>query len=299
MEISMAAASLLTQFSDELTALVDAANGFVGQIKSENSRPVSGILWTQDAVVASEQILTDAPEYEVRISGQTLRATLAGRDPGTNVAVLRLQTAIATSLPQPAEAKPGALAIVIGNAGETLSAHLDVIRSVGGAWESMAGSTIDQRIHLAGRIGRDEGGPVLSAAGRLFGMSTRGLRRSSLVIPANTIARAVTTLMEKGGVERGWLGVALRPVALPEILRPAREQRAGMMVMEVSDGSPAAKAGVVAGDIILSAGNLPAIRYGAIARQLGTNSIGKSIALAIARAGAVVNVDVTVEARPA
>ena len=295
----MAAASLLTQFSDELTALVDAAGGFTGHITSENSRPVSGILWTQDAVVTSEQILADAPEYRVRISGQTLRATLAGRDPGTNVAVLRLQTAVTTSLPQPAEAKAGALAVVIGSAGETLSAHLDVIGSAGGAWDSMAGSTIDRRILLSGRVGRDEGGPVLSASGGLFGMSTRGARRSSLVIPASTIARTVTTLIEKGSVERGWLGVALRPVALPESLRPAREQRSGMMVMDASDGSPAGKAGIVAGDIILSAGDLPAIRYGAIARQLGANAIGKNIPLAIARAGAVLNVDVTVEARPA
>lgn len=295
----MAAASLLTQFSDELTALVDAANGFAVQITSENSRPVSGILWTPEAVVTSEQILPDAPEYEVRMSGQTLRATLAGRDPGTNVAVLRLPSAIATSLPQPAEAKAGALAVVIGNTSEGLSAHLDVIRSVGPAWESMAGSTIDCRILLAGRIGRDEGGPVLSASGGLFGMSTRGAGRASLVIPASTIGRAVTTLLEKGGVERGWLGVALRPVALPESLRPARQQRSGMMVMEVSDGGPAAKAGIVAGDIILSAGNSAANRYGAIARQLGANAIGKLVPLAIARAGAVVNVDVTVEARPA
>lgn len=295
----MAATSLLTQFSDELTSLVDSTNGFVGRIQTEKSRPVSGILWTQDAVVTSEQIVADAPEYEVRIAGQTLRATLAGRDPGTNVAVLKLQTAITSSLPQAAEAKPGALAIVVGTGGDGLSAHLDVIRSVGGAWESMAGSTIDRRIRLAGRIGSDEGGPVLSAAGGLFGMSTSGARRISLVIPTSTIARSVTTLLEKGAVERGWLGVALRPVALPESLRPAREQRSGMMVMEVSDGSPAAKAGVVAGDIILSAGNLPAMRYGAIARQIGANSIGKTLALAIARAGTVVNVDVTVEARPA
>ncbi|HEX5279209.1 MAG TPA: S1C family serine protease [Micropepsaceae bacterium] len=295
----MAAASLLTQFSDELTALVDAAGSFAGQIRSESTRPITAILWTQDAVVTSEQILAEAPEYEVRISGQTVRATLAGRDPGTNVAVLRLQTAVTASLPPASDAKSGALAIVIGNGGETLSAHLDIIRSAGGAWESMAGSTIDRRILLAGRIGSDEGGPVLSAGGGLFGMSTRGARRSSLVIPASTIARAVTTLMEKGSVERGWLGVALRPVALPETLRPAREQRSGMMVMDVSDGSPAAKAGVVAGDIILSADNLPAIRYGAIARQLGARAIGKKIALAVARAGAVVTVDVTVEARPA
>jgi S1-C subfamily serine protease len=72
-----------------------------------------------------------------------------------------------------------------------------------------------------------------------------------------------------------------------------------MMVMDVSDGSPAAKAGIVAGDIILSAGNSPAIRYGAVARQLGANAIGKNIPLAVVRAGAVVTIDVTVEARPA
>ena len=295
----MTAASLLSQFSDELTALVDAASGFAAQIQLDSGRAVSGFLWTQNAVVTSEQILPDAAEYQVRISGQTSRATLAGRDPGTNVAVLRLQTAVSSSLPQPAEAKAGALAVVIGSGGDGLSAHLDVIRSAGGAWESMAGSTIDRRIVLGGRIGRDEGGPVLSAAGGLFGMSTRGAGRTSLVIPASTITRSVTTLLEKGSIQRGWLGVALRPVALPETLRPAREQKSGMMVMEVSDGSPAARAGIVAGDIILSAGNLPAIRYGAIARQLGANAIGKSIALAVARAGAVTHVDVTVEARPA
>lgn len=295
----MAATSLLTQFSDELTALADAASGFTAQITSESSRPVSGILWAPEAVVTSEQRLADAPEYEVRISGQALRATLAGRDPGTNVAVLRLQAPATPPLPQTAEAKPGALAIVIGIGGEGLSARLGVVRSVSGPWQSLAGSTIDRRIRLGSPIGSDEGGPVLSAAGGLFGMSTRGVGHTSLVIPVSTISRAVTTLLEKGGVERGWLGVALRPVALPETLRPAREQRAGMMVMDVSDGSPAAKAGIVAGDIILSAGNFPANRYGVIARQLGANAIGKTIPLAIARAGAVTNVDVTVEARPA
>ena len=295
----MATASLLTQFSDELTALVDGAGSFAGQVLAEKSRPVGAILWAADIIVTSEQSLPEASEYEVRISGQTRRATPAGRDPGTNVAVLRLQTSISASLPKAAEARPGALAIVIGNEDVALTARLDVVRSVGGAWESLAGSTIDQRIRLAGRIGGDEGGPVLSAAGGLFGMSTHGARHTSLVIPASTIDRSVTTLIEKGGIERGWLGVALRPVALPEKLRPAGEQRSGMMVMEVSDGSPAAKAGILAGDIILSAGNFPAIRYGAIARQLGTNAIGKTIALAVARAGEVVNVDVTVEARTA
>lgn len=295
----MAAASLLAQFSDELTALADAAKGYVAGIQVANRRPVSGILWSSEAVVTSEQSLPEADEFAVTVAGQALRATPAGRDPSTNVAVLRLQSAITSALPQAADAKAGALAIVMGAGDEGPSVRLDLIRAVGAAWESLAGSTIDRRIRLSGRIGSEEGGPVLSATGTLFGMSTRGMRHASLVIPVSTINRSVMALMEKGSVERGWLGVALRPVALPEALRPERRQRAGLMVMEVSDGSPAAKAGIVAGDIILSAGNLPAVRYGAIARQLGAHAIGKNLTLAIARAGAMKNVDVTVEARPA
>jgi S1-C subfamily serine protease len=180
-----------------------------------------------------------------------------------------------------------------------VAASLALVRAVSGPWHSLAGGTIDARIVLDTRIGSADGGPVLAADGSLIGISTRGAHRQSLVIPASTVDAAVIALLEKGSVARGWLGLALRPVALPESLRPETGQRIGLMVMDVTAGSPGAKSGIVAGDILLSFGGTPITRFGSISRQLGANSIGKAVAITLARAGALVTKETTIEARKA
>ena len=288
----------LVQFSDALSGLAAGARAFLAGIRNPDGRRLSGVLWKANAVVVSEQALPEAPEYEVRIADHVVKAHLAGRDEGTNVAILRLETDITTTLPPPAVPRLGALALVLGAGADGITARLPILRSVGGPWESLAGGTIDHRITLDAPIGNsEEGGPVLAADGAILGISTRGAGRQSLVIPASTIERAVNALLEKGSIERGWLGVALRPVALPETLRPDDSQRVGLMVMDVGADSPAAKAGILAGDILLSAGGVPATRFGKIARQLGPNSIGTKIEIALARAGAIVTSQATIAAR--
>ena len=288
---------ILSQFSDALTALASGARAFTAGVRTESGHHLSGVLWKPNAVVVSEQTLPDSAEYEVRVADQSARAKLAGRDQGTNVAVLRLQQDLPAALPGFAEAKLGALALVLGAAREGVSARLAIVRSIGGAWESVAGGTIDRRIILDTIIRSEEGGPVLAADGNILGISTRGARRQALVIPASTVDRSVDVLLEKGAVERGWLGVALRPVALPESLRPDAGQRVGLMVMEVAGDSPAQKAGIVAGDIVLSAGGIAVSRFGGLTRQLGRNSIGNTIELRVARAGSVVTANVMIESR--
>jgi S1-C subfamily serine protease len=288
----------LVQFSDALSGLAARARGFLAEIRLPDGRLLSGVLWKANAVVVSEQALAEASDYEVRVAGQVVKAFSAGRDEGTNVAILRLERDIATTLPPPAVPRVGALALALGTSANGITARLAIIRSVGGAWESLAGGTIDQRITLDAHIGdSEEGGPVLAADGTILGISTRGAGRQGLVIPASTIERAVGVLLEKGSIERGWLGVALRPVALPETLRPDDSQRVGLMVMDVGEDSPAAKAGILAGDILLSAGGVPATRFGTIARQLGPNSIGTKIEIALARAGAIITSEATIAAR--
>jgi S1-C subfamily serine protease len=288
----------LVQLSDALSGLTASARDFLAEIRADDGHRLSGVLWKANAVVVSEQALPDSPEYEVRIADSVVKAHLAGRDQGTNVAVLRLETTIAATLPPPAVARVGALALALGAGTDGITARLVMIRSVGGPWESLAGGTIDQRITLDSPIGAaEEGGPVLAADGAILGSSTRGAGRQSLIIPSSTVERTASVLLEKGSIERGWLGVALRPVALPETLRPDDSQRVGLMVMEVGADSPAAKAGILAGDILLSAGGVPAIRFGRIARQLGPNSIGTTIEFALARAGAIVTSRATIGAR--
>jgi S1-C subfamily serine protease len=289
--------SVLVELSEALSALATAARGFVAHVQTDGGYRLNGVLWKPNAVVVSEQALGDASQYEVTVAGQTVKAELAGRDPGTNVAVLRLEREIAAKLPPFAVPNIGALALVLATESGGITARLTVVHSVGGAWQSLAGGTIDHRIVLDSAFGRsEEGAAVLAADGAILGICTRGAHRQSLVIPASTVERVAGVLLEKGSVERGWLGVSLRPVALPETLQP-EGQRVGLMVMEVGTDSPAAKAGIVAGDILLSAGGAPATRFGRIARQLGSNSIGKSVDITLARAGAIITSQATIAAR--
>jgi S1-C subfamily serine protease len=175
---------------------------------------------------------------------------------------------------------------------------LAVVRSVGGAWQSLAGGTIDHRIVLDTYLGAtEEGGPVLGADGAIFGIATRGAGRQSLVIPASTIERVVPVLLKSGAVERGWLGVSLHPVVLPETLRSEQSQRVGLMVMDVAAGGPAANAGVLAGDILLAVGGTLATRPGKVARQLGAESIGRTLELTLARAGAILKSEALIAPR--
>ena len=290
--------NILAQFSDALSALAANAGDFLADIRTGDGGRLNGVLWKPNAVVVSEQALADSPEYAATVAGRSVKAHLAGRDPGTNVAVLKLERELPAKLPPFAIPKAGALALVLGTGASGVAARLTLVQSVGGAWQSLGGGTIDSRIVLDASVGSvGEGGPVLAADGAIVGISTRGAGRQGLVIPASTVDRVASVLLEKGSVERGWLGVSLRPVALPETLRPEGSQRVGLMVMDVGADSPAAKAGIVAGDILLSAGGAPATRFGRIARQFGASSIGKKIEITLARAGAIITSEAIVAPR--
>src|SRR5205823_181024 len=119
------------------------------------------------------------------------------------------------------------------------------------AWHSFAGGQIDRRIALDLRIVHaEEGGPVLDAAGQLLGMSTGGPGGRALVIPTATIDRVLDPLLAAGHIDRGWLGVALHPVALPDMATTQGSPDRGLMVMQVAPEGPCAKAGILVGDIL-------------------------------------------------
>jgi S1-C subfamily serine protease len=291
----------LAQLSDALATRAVAAQAFVAAIRIRH-RLRSGIVWGSDVVVASEQVFPRATEVEIRLAdGRELKATVAGRDPGSNVVALRLEEPVEVTRPTSAETRLGALVLAVGAAaGGTPSVRLGVVRALGPAWHSMAGGLIDRRIGLDFVIsGREEGGPVIDASGGLLGMSTRGPRGQGLVIPASTIERVLGPLLATGRVERGWLGVALHPVALSEPVAAQVGEARGLMVMQVTGDGPAARAGIHAGDILIRIGQVPAIDPHQISRTLGPESIGRDVELRVIRAGAPLTVAVTVTARPA
>ena len=139
--------------------------------------------------------------------------------------------------------------------------------------------------------------PVFDAAGGCLGMSTFGPRGRVIVIPHATLARVVPQLIKDGHVARGWLGVALHAVAVPDALRESADQTGGMMVMSVVENGPAAQAGIVAGDIILSVDGISANRFRKLARYFGSDSIGRKADVRLIRGGAVVTVQTTIAER--
>ncbi|MDB5636699.1 MAG: Serine protease, subfamily, contains C-terminal domain [Bradyrhizobium sp.] len=292
----------LAQFSDALAARAELAKNAVVAIRPAHGRHITGMAWRTDIVVASEQSLPRKDDFEiVTAGGSVVAAKLAGRDPSTNVAILRLAQPIASPSITAGEARTGAAALAIGADGTGgASVRLGLVNLAGPEWHSSRGGLIDGRIVLDIRLAhREEGGPVFDATGNCLGMSTFGPRGQVIVIPTATIERVVPLLQKDGRIARGWLGVALQAVAVPDALRETADQSSGLMVMSVVEGGPAAQAGIVAGDIILSVDGTSTRRLRKVARHFGPDSIGRKADLRLIRSGAVITVQATIAERHA
>lgn len=296
------AIDLLEQFSDAVAARAEAVQGAVVAIRLREHRYLSATLWTPDAAVASEQSLPRGEEFELVVAGgAVVKAMLAGRDPGTNIAALRLKRPLELPRLVNSDVQAGALALAFGADGAGgVRARLGVVNVAGPEWASRRGGRIDRYIVLDLELARaEEGGPVLDARGARLGISTFGPRGRVLVIPAPTVERVLPALLKEGRIARGWLGVALHPVAVPDALQAEAGQPAGAMVMSIAADGPAAKAGIVAGDILVTLNGAPVRSLRRIAAELAGERIGRTAELRLIRGGAVLSLSATIEARPA
>jgi len=295
-----AAQDPLVHLSEAFAERTKLARPLVAGIAAQGHQRRSGTLWRKDVVVASEQAFPDVAEARVTLAdGSSFAAHLAGRDPGTNVIAFRVD---GTPEPAPlpaAEPHPGAFALAFGADESGASVRLGVMHAVGPAWHSRAGGRIDRRITLdIALTRREEGGPVLDAAGGLLGISTLGPGGRVLVIPSTTVEGVIGPLLSKGRVERGWLGLALQPVVVPEALQSQAGQPRGLMIMGVSKDSPAAQANLEPGDILLAIGGESVNSPNMVATRLGPESVGQPIELRLIRAGGILALNATVGTRP-
>jgi S1-C subfamily serine protease len=297
----MNAINPLNDLSQAIESQVAAARGVAVAVRNSSHRHISALLWQADAVVTSEQAVGNRDEYEVVTpTGATAKARIAGRDPGTNLLVLRTEAPLAATTVPRGTARVGSLALALGaDAAGAPVARLGLVSSVGPQWYSRAGGRLEQRIALDIRLRRtEEGGPVLDSAGALLGMSTLGPPGVVLVIPVATLERVVPRLLSDGQVPRGWLGLGLQPVAVPEPLREAAGEAMGMMVMSIAAGGPGEVAGVKAGDILLTIDGASMRGQRRVIAQLDDESVGKTLALRLIRGGEVLTLNLVVTARP-
>lgn len=291
----------LQPLSQAIEAIVAATKHRVVAIRNASHRHVSGFVWQPDIVVASEQAIGNRGEYEiVTTDGRSLGAQIVGRDEGTNLLALRLSERIDISSSSTATPRVGGLILALAaNVDGTAAVRIGAVRSVGDRWFSRSGGRIDQRITLDIRLRRtEEGGPVVDAAGALIGMSTLGRPGEVLAIPTATVERIVPQLLANGRVERGWLGVALRPIVVPDALVEQAGQHVAMMVMSLAEQGPAAKAGVTAGDILLTIDGIALRDMRQLMARLSEENVGKSLELRLIRGGHIIKLDAQIGTRP-
>jgi S1-C subfamily serine protease len=287
-------APALQQLSGALTDIVDRAAPSVVAVHSTRSRS-SGFVWRPGLIVTADEALDDEGDIAVALpGGEMAAATLVGRDPTTDVAVLRVDR---TNLPpvrlESVSVAAGALAWAIGSQNGASIAAFGAVSSVGGAWRSFRGGEIDVRIELDLSLRRaGEGGVALDASGRAFGMAVFGPRRQVIVIPAATIERVAATLENHGKVARGYLGLGLQATKLDG------DDGLGLMVMSVDPNGPGAAAGVWQGDVIIKWNDQPIQGVRMLLRNLGPDIVGSTVKLALRRGGEPAEAYLTVRERP-
>jgi S1-C subfamily serine protease len=283
----------LKHLSASLSNLVAASAPSIVSVHSHRALS-SGFVWKPGLIVTADEALAEEGEVTVTLAGgKRVAATVAGRDPTTDVALLRAETgdvpAIALKGTPPAA---GALAVAVGSQEGYPVAALGVAAVSGPAWTSMRGGEIDARIELDLSLRRRaEGGLALDADGQAFGMTVFGPRRLILVIPGATITRVALQLDARGKVARGYLGLGLQPVRLD------RDGGIGAMVMSVDGDGPGARAGVHQGDIIVAWNGKPIGSVNAMLRSLGPSTVGTNVTLSLRRGSDIHLVDLVIGER--
>jgi serine protease DegQ len=301
-------ASQLVELSNALATATEQAAANVVAVHSESRGSASGVIWRTGVIVTSEHALRRDEDIRVTLAdGRVAQATLVGRDPSTDLAVLKCAdatNAIANAnTGDPATLKPGALILAVGRTRASGPvAAFGAVSLVAPERKTWTGVSLSPYVRLDVSIQPTAiGGAVIDAAGKIFGVITpRFGRFGSTLTPAATVNNVVDTLLEKGRIPRGYLGVGLQPVRVPEALRETlnREERTAVIVLEIEPNSPANRAGLMIGDIIVSLGGNTVSRLEDIHSKLHGSAIGKPFAIGFVRGGALQQAEITVAERP-
>lgn len=295
----------LLMLSTTLANAVEQAGQAVVVINARPRFSASGVHWQPGIIVTVDHAVRRDEEVSVTLpQGQTVAANLVGRDPGTDLAVLRLT---GTDFPvahvgDSAGLQVGHLVLAIARSIDSgLSASFGVISALGGAWRTWHGGQIDQLIRpdLSLYPGFS-GGPLVNTAGEVVGLNTTGRRSGAVTIPTTTIHRVVNQLLRQGRIARGYLGVGMQPVQLPDRLQQTLQlsSNGGVIVVSLEANGPADQAGVLIGDILVALGGTPVSDIAGVHAMLDPDRVGKPLSLQLVRGGQLIELTATIGERP-
>jgi S1-C subfamily serine protease len=304
MEVPKMSAELIA-LSNALAEATDRAAASTVAVHTEPRGSSSGVVWRKGVVVTADHALRRDEEIHLTLpDGRVVGASLAGRVASTDLAVLQ-SAEVSSPAEETADAlsiKPGSLALVVGRTRASGPvAALGAVSLVVPERRAWTGAALAPYIRLdIGVQPTAIGGAVIDAHGRLMGIATpRFARFGAIAVSAPTVNRVMDVLLQKGHIPRGYLGVGLQPVRLPDALRRTlqRDDKSAAIVLEVEPEGPAHKAGIVIGDILVALAGRAITRLEDVHGQLGGESIGKSLPIKFLRGGALQEANIVVGER--
>ncbi len=292
-------ASVLQTLSDDLAGAVASAGAGVVRVEARRRIPATGIVWSDDGVIVTAHHVVEQDE-NIQIGlpdGRTVAATVAGRDPTTDLAVLRAQATGLTPANRvgPDSLKVGHLVLALGRPGRTVQATIGIVSALGDSWVTPAGGQVDRYLQTdVVMYSGFSGGPLVDASGQVLGLNTSALLRGvSIALPAPTLQRVAETLLAHGHVRRGYLGVGAQPARLPAGLAQQVGQETGLLLVSVEPGSPAEQGGLMLGDTIVGLAGQPIRHLDELMVRLSGERVGTAVPVRIVRGGQVMDLNVT------
>jgi S1-C subfamily serine protease len=293
----MATNSTLVDFSNQLADAVATAAKALVTVKGRARQPASGVVYAEGLVLTANHVLERDEDLSIESSdGKSMPAQLVGRDPASDLAVLKVTgLKIAAGAPASGTARVGQLVLAVGRpSSHGPMASIGIVSFVGGPLRTGRGLTLEQYVRTdATPYPGFSGGPLVDAAGAVLGITTTGFGGAALAIPHETAWRIGKALTEHGTPKRGYIGISSQPVRLPA----GSKQETGLLVVHVEDGSPAAKGGLLLGDILVALDGQPAGDTDDLLRLLTGERVGKGCKIEVIRGGKAQTVEVTIGQR--
>lgn len=294
--------NVLAELSAGLAEAVETAGPYIVRVEGRRRIPASGIVWSADGViVTANHVVRRDDKIKIGLSdGQTVNASVAGRDPSTDLAVLRAEANGLTAAERIGKGyRVGHLVLALGRPGRTVQATLGVVSALGDSWRTSMGGQIDRYLQTdVVMYPGFSGGPLVDAIGQVVGLNTSALMRGvSLTVPTPTLERTVEALLTHGRMRRGFLGVSTQSARLPAAVQEEVGQETGLLIVNVEPDSPADNGGLVLGDTIVGLDGTAVRHHDDLLALLTSDRVGQKTPVQIVRGGEVRTVNVTVGER--
>jgi S1-C subfamily serine protease len=294
--------NVLVELSNAMAAAAEKVGASTVMVNARRRIPATGIAYAADLILTANHVVEREEGITVTLSdGSEVAATVAGRDNGTDLALLRLERPLAKPAEAAQEARVGQLVLALGRPSEAgIEASLGVVSAVGGPVHTRHGA-VDKYIRTdTTPFPGFSGGPLADADGRVVGLNTSGFGHGvAITIPADLAWKVAEQLAKHGSVRRGYLGVRSQGVEVSAAAQTAlkREQETGLILIGIEKDSPAEAAGLMVGDIIVAVDGQPVHNHDELFARLSGDVIDKSTPVEVLRGGQPQSINVKIGAR--